>query len=283
MIFVSDDYELDLECRELRHQGTAAHVEPQVFDVLVHLTRNRHRVVGTDELIQTVWKGRCVSNATLTSRINAARRAIGDSGKQQRSIRTVPRRGFRFVGEVREGTSDLGIVGARSQSPAAPGPAADRPQGQEIKFCRTSDGVHLAVATAGKGRALVKTANWLNHLEFDWQSPVWSPLFAELAARYRLIRYDERGTGLSSRDVANFSFEAFVHDLECIVEMLGLDRFALFGVSQGAPASYCAAASRWDGASVAVPRTWPGRRRRSPLFGKVGGMTTRLPVKCSRR
>jgi pimeloyl-ACP methyl ester carboxylesterase len=95
--------------------------------------------------------------------------------------------------------------------------------------------VHLAFSAVGSGPPLVKTANWLNHLEFDWQSPVWSPLFTRLAARYRLIRYDERGTGLSDRDVPDFSFEAFVRDLEAVVDTLRLDRFALFGVSQGAP------------------------------------------------
>jgi pimeloyl-ACP methyl ester carboxylesterase len=109
------------------------------------------------------------------------------------------------------------------------------PLHQNIRFCRTPDGVHLAVATAGSGPPLVKTANWLNHLEFDWQSPVWSPLFTWLAARRRLIRYDERGTGLSDRVVPDFSFDAFVQDLEVVVDGLGLPRFTLLGISQGAP------------------------------------------------
>jgi len=95
--------------------------------------------------------------------------------------------------------------------------------------------VHLAFSETGAGPALVKTANWLNHLEFDWQSPVWSPLFMWLASRRRLIRYDERGTGLSDREAATFSFEAFVGDLEAVIDALRLRRFALFGISQGAP------------------------------------------------
>jgi pimeloyl-ACP methyl ester carboxylesterase len=97
--------------------------------------------------------------------------------------------------------------------------------------------VHLGVATAGNGAPLVKTANWLNHLEFDWQSPVWAPLFQRLSAQCRLIRYDERGMGLSDRDVPDFSFEAFVRDLETVVDALNLDRFALLGISQGASVS----------------------------------------------
>jgi pimeloyl-ACP methyl ester carboxylesterase/DNA-binding winged helix-turn-helix (wHTH) protein len=235
MIFVSGNYELDLQCRELRHHGAVTHVEPQVFDVLAHLIRHRHRVVSKDELIRAVWNGRCVSDATLTSRINAARRAIGDTGKQQRFIRTIPRHGFRFIGVVRDRGSEAESVGSVVASPAGPGLAQDALLKQQIRFCRTSDGVHLALSATGSGAPLVKTANWLNHLEFDWRSPVWSPLFAALAARNRLIRYDERGTGLSDRDAANFSFEAFVEDLETVVDALELDRFALFGISQGAP------------------------------------------------
>jgi pimeloyl-ACP methyl ester carboxylesterase/DNA-binding winged helix-turn-helix (wHTH) protein len=234
MIYVSGDRELDLECRELRNHGSLAHVEPQVFDLLVHLIRHRQRVVSKDELLQAVWNGRCVSEATLTSRVNAARRAIGDTGKEQRVIRTVSRRGFRFIGEVRErigNAQNFGSVGSSIGLPVTP----DAPVKQQIRFCRTSDGVTLAFSAVGSGSPLVKTANWLNHLEFDWQSPVWSPFFTRLAARYRLIRYDERGTGLSDRDVPDFSFEAFVQDLETVVETLSLDRFALFGVSQGAP------------------------------------------------
>jgi predicted ATPase/DNA-binding winged helix-turn-helix (wHTH) protein len=100
--FIFDDCELDLERRELRRGGVLVHVEPQVFDVLVHLVRSRDRVVSKDELLQTVWHGRVVSEDTLTSRISAARRAIGESGARQGRLRTVARRGFRFCGEIEE-------------------------------------------------------------------------------------------------------------------------------------------------------------------------------------
>jgi pimeloyl-ACP methyl ester carboxylesterase/DNA-binding winged helix-turn-helix (wHTH) protein len=236
MIFVFGDCEIDCDRRELRRDGAPIRVEPQVFDVLVQLIRHRNRVVSKDELMQAVWEGRVVSDDTVTSRVGAARRAIGDSGGRQQLIRTLPRRGFRFVGELRESAGDPGNT-ATATPAVAQLPVVDTGMQQQISFCRTSDGVHLAVATVGSGTPLVKTANWLNHLEFDWHSPVWSPLFTRLAARCRLIRYDERGTGLSSRDVPDFSFEAFVHDLETVVDELRLDRFALLGVSQGAPVS----------------------------------------------
>jgi len=100
--FRFSDYVLDVTRREFWRGGEPAALEPQVFDLLVHLICNRDRVVSKDELLESVWAGRIVSDSTLTSRINAARKAVGDSGEAQRLIRTVPRRGFRFIGEVAE-------------------------------------------------------------------------------------------------------------------------------------------------------------------------------------
>jgi TolB-like protein len=95
------DYEIDIERRELRRAKTPVHVEPQVFDLLVYLVQNRDRVVSKQDLIASVWGGRIVSDSTLTSRINAARNAVGDSGEDKRLIRTIARKGLRFVGAVR--------------------------------------------------------------------------------------------------------------------------------------------------------------------------------------
>ncbi len=104
---------------------------------------------------------------------------------------------------------------------------------QEIRFCTTSDGVRIAYATVGQGPPLVKAANWLNHLEFDWRSPVWRHWLEEMSKDHLFVRYDERGTGLSDWDVPDLSFEAWVADLESVVDALGLERFALLGWSQG--------------------------------------------------
>jgi DNA-binding winged helix-turn-helix (wHTH) protein len=94
------DCEINLERRELWRAKRAVHVEPQVFDLLVYLVQNRDRVVSKDDLIASVWGGRIVSESTLTSRINAARTAVGDSGRKQQLIRTIPRKGLRFIGAV---------------------------------------------------------------------------------------------------------------------------------------------------------------------------------------
>jgi class 3 adenylate cyclase/pimeloyl-ACP methyl ester carboxylesterase len=104
---------------------------------------------------------------------------------------------------------------------------------QEIKYCRTAKGVRLAYATVGSGPPLVKTANWLNHLEYDWESPVWRHVLHGLARERTLIRYDARGNGMSDWDVDEISFEAWVRDLETVVEAAGVKRFPLLGISQG--------------------------------------------------
>ena len=100
MTFSFGDYDIDVERRELRRAKTPVHVEPQVFDLLVYLVNNRDRVVSKDDLIASVWGGRIVSDSTLTSRINAVRNAVGDSGEDKQLIRTIARKGFRFVGAV---------------------------------------------------------------------------------------------------------------------------------------------------------------------------------------
>jgi TolB-like protein/Tfp pilus assembly protein PilF len=112
MILSFDDCAVDLERRELWRAKRAVHVEPQVFDLLVYLLRNRDRVVSKDDLITSIWGGRIVSESTLTSRVNAARTAIGDSGREQRLIRTIPRKGLRFVGAVQTQTGDKPSVPA---------------------------------------------------------------------------------------------------------------------------------------------------------------------------
>ena len=104
---------------------------------------------------------------------------------------------------------------------------------QTIHFIKSWDGVRLAVASSGSGPVLVKSANWLSHIEFDWQSPVWRHWLVGLARNRMLVRYDERGNGLSDHDVDDFSFEAMVRDLETVVDELGLERFPILGLSQG--------------------------------------------------
>jgi pimeloyl-ACP methyl ester carboxylesterase/DNA-binding SARP family transcriptional activator len=108
------------------------------------------------------------------------------------------------------------------------------PAMQEVRFCRSRDGTRIAYAVVGDGPPLVKTSHWMSHLEFEWHSPIWRHWVRTFAGEYRLIRYDQRGNGLSQREVADLGIERMVEDLEAVVDACGLDRFPLLGVSQGA-------------------------------------------------
>ena len=121
MSFRFDDFEIDLGRHELRRAGQAVHVEPQVFDLLLYLIRNRDRIVSKDELIEAIWQGRAISEAALSTCISAVRRAIGDSGENQRLVRTVPKRGFRFVGQIDSAPqpTPAGEGAAAAETPAA--------------------------------------------------------------------------------------------------------------------------------------------------------------------
>jgi pimeloyl-ACP methyl ester carboxylesterase/DNA-binding CsgD family transcriptional regulator len=105
---------------------------------------------------------------------------------------------------------------------------------QTIRFVTTDDGVKLAYAVSGSGPPLLKTANWLNHLEFDWASPVWGHWFSLFSSKNSLYRYDIRGSGLSDWTHEKLTFDQQVADLECIADAAGLEKFALLGISQGA-------------------------------------------------
>ncbi len=235
MTFLFGDMVLDSERRELRSGSALIPIEPQVFDILNFLIRNRDRVVSKDDLLTAIWGGRLVSDSAIAARINAARRALGDSGEQQHWIRTIARKGFRFVGDVSED------VGSRSLTSGAKAPDQQAPNGisrdQEITFCRTKDGVDLAIASAGRGMPLVRPCRWFTHVEHEWHNPFRADLYHFLADRFRLIRYDGRCNGLSDWDVADVSFEALQHDLDTVVDALGLRSYALLGISQGSSLS----------------------------------------------
>ena len=223
------DVVLDTDRFLLERAGEPQHVQPQVFDVLSHLVVNRSRVVPKTELLDTVWGDRFVSESTLTSRIKAARRVVGDDGITQHVIKTVHGRGYRWV-------ADVGVLAEPPGVEAPQRPVAEsRRLEQRIRFCRTSDGERLAYATVGQGPPLVRAAHWITHLDYEWASPVWQHWMEGLSRGRTLVRYDERGCGLSDHDPYDVSLESFVKDLETVVDDLELERFPLMGLSQGGP------------------------------------------------
>ncbi|WP_414684924.1 alpha/beta fold hydrolase [Mycobacterium sp.] len=238
-----DGFVLDTHRYELRSGGDVIRVEPQVFDVLTQLISNHDRFVSKEELFDSVWGGRFVGEAALTSRIKAARRALGDDGESQRYIRTVRGRGYQFVGT---------ILADATAAPTPPPLEEPPPPRQHIAFCRASDGVRLAYAVAGEGPPLVRAANWMTHLGYDIESPVWKHWVRDLSLNHKFIRYDERGCGLSDWEATDFTFDDWVADLESVVEALGLDRFPLLGVSQGGAVAVAYAARHPDRVSKLV-------------------------------
>ena len=106
---------------------------------------------------------------------------------------------------------------------------------QQVRFCRSPDGVRLAYASHGTGPPLVVVSCWLSHPQYDWQSPVWRHFLQDLGAITTLVRYDERGFGLSDWNVTDFSLDARLRDLEAVIDELGLDRFAIMGMSGNSP------------------------------------------------
>lgn len=249
-LYEFDDCLVDPGRFELRRGGAVEHVEPQVFDVLVHLIKHRQRVVTKTELLDTVWGDRFVSESALASRLKSARRAVGDDGSAQRVIRTVFGRGYQFVAPVVEHAPVTSGAAPATPDPAAPAvtdavpapPPADRPLQQTIRFCTAADGARIAFATMGQGPVLVKAANWLTHLDHDCETFVWRHWLEGLAHNRTLVRYDERGCGMSDWDVHSFDFDDWVDDLELVVDAAGLDTFPLLGVSQGAAVAVAFAA-----------------------------------------
>lgn len=188
--------------------------------------------------------------------MKAARRAVGDDGSAQRVIRTIHGRGYQFVASIDE-----------RPSPPTLAPALD----QEVRFCVAPDGVRIAFATAGAGPPRVRAAHWLTHIDHDWASPVWRHWLEGLAHHHTLVRYDERGCGLSDWDVERFEFDAWVEDLELVVDTIGLERFPLVGTSQGGAVAIAYAdtdeARRQAALDLEVARV--GFRRNDDVFPQV--------------
>ncbi len=246
---------IDPERGLLIRDGVAVHVEPQVFELLLALAEERGRLVTKDALVERVWRGLNVSDATISARVNAARKAVGDDGRAQATIATVHGRGFRMVAEVSE-------VAAPEIGTAAADPAGR----QTIRFARSTHGARIAFARSGEGPPLVRAGHWLSHLELDWRSSVWRPLIEALGRDHTLYRYDQRGTGLSSRDLDLADLDAFADDLEAVADAAGLDRFPIFAASQSAPVAIRFAARRPErvGALILYGGYAEGRAVRDP-------------------
>ena len=186
-------------------------------------------------------------HATLVRLLRASGRLREAEEQFQRAQRRLEEFNVVRTGALRQAAqvplqADAGVGAADAISPL---PRAERHPGSalhEVQFCRTTDDVRIAYAKVGDGPPLVWAAHWLSHLAFSWESPMWRHWTEEFAKDHCFVHYDERGNGLSDWDSPEFSVDAFVRDLEAVVDTLGLDRFALMGSSKGGPTAMAYAA-----------------------------------------
>src|SRR5262245_1738551 len=217
-------FQLDTRERRLSRGCDVIPLRLKVFDTLRVLVENAGRLVTKQELLDAIWPETTVEENNLNHNVSVLRKALGEKATDQQYIETIPRVGYRFAATVEPAEP-------RAQAAVA---SADKAR-QDIRFCATSDGVRLAYASIGSGPPLVKASNWLTHLDLEWGSPIWRHWWSALSLHHRVLRYDERGNGMSQRDVHDVSFETWVNDLETVVDAAGLDRFPLLGISRGGP------------------------------------------------
>jgi len=217
-------YLLDTEERRLLCENQEIRLRGKLLDTLRVLVENAGRLVRKDDLMRAVWPDSIVEENNLDHCVSQLRKLL----RPAKFIETVPRHGYRFVGEVKSSPAGPTLVKLK---PALE--QADVPE-QKIRFFTTSDGVRIAYAIGGRGPALVRTIDWLTHLDFEWKSPFLRHWLSEIMRHNTLVRCDQRGSGLSDWNVEDFSFERTVKDFEELIEATGLKRFAILGGCQGA-------------------------------------------------
>lgn len=245
MRYAFEDCELDTDAFEFRRAGEAVPLQPQVFEVLAHLVGHSDRLVTKEELLDEIWGDRFVSESALTSRLKAARRAIGDDGQEQRLIRTVHGRGYRFVAPVVEldapsiPVPDESDVASDVDEAAAIAADAATP----IRYTQRDD-LNIAYQVTGTGSLdLVLIAGFVSHLMLDWTERRHAHFLHRLGTFSRLIRFDKRGTGMSDRPGGLPDLETRMGDLIAVMDAARSEQAVLFGYSEGGPMSILYAAT----------------------------------------
>ena len=233
MIYRFNQCTLDTERYQLSLLDDPVSVEPLVFDLLVYLVENRDRVVTRDELLDKLWEGKVVTDSALGARLKDARKAVQDSGSKQEVIKTFHGRGYQFIAEATVETANLPAL----ETPVLPEADIGLADQSPVRFCSSADGVRIAHAEVGKGYPIVAVGSWMSHLEEDWSNPMWSHYIGNLARDFTVIRYDQRGNGMSDWDNVDISFDKMVDDLKAVIDCYDYEKVALFGPSQATSVS----------------------------------------------
>jgi pimeloyl-ACP methyl ester carboxylesterase/DNA-binding winged helix-turn-helix (wHTH) protein len=222
--YAFDLYLLDVDERKLLRGDQEIRLRGKLFDTLRVLVENAGRLLRKDELMLAIWPDSVVEENNLDHCISRLRKLLLPA----KYIETVPRHGYRFTANVQSSREGPGLVAlnAALQEP-------DMPE-QEVRFFTTSDGVRIAYTMGGSGLPLVRCNDWLNHLSFEWKSPFQRHWPSEIMRHNTLVRYDQRGSGLSDWDVKDFSFGRTVRDFAELIDAVGLNKFSIYGGCQGA-------------------------------------------------
>jgi pimeloyl-ACP methyl ester carboxylesterase/DNA-binding winged helix-turn-helix (wHTH) protein len=218
------NYVLDVDERRLLRDNEEIRLRGKLFDTLRVLVENAGKLVRKDAFMDSVWPDSIVEDNNLDYCISQLRKRL----HPEKYIETVPRHGYRFVAEVTTAKAHSSLTHLEPTVP--PSDAPD----QHVEFFTTSDGVSIAYSVGGRGPVLVRTIHWLNHLDFEWKTPLRRQWLSEVMRHHTLVRYDQRGSGLSDWNVGDFSFERTVQDFEELVDAAGLERFSILGGCQGA-------------------------------------------------
>lgn len=223
MIYTFGDYRIDSDLFQISRGNGTVPVEPQVLELLIHLIENRDHVVTRDELLEKIWKGRVVSDTTLSSRIKTARKIIGDDGTRQDLIKTIHGRGFRFVGDVEVHAPCRS--NHENEFSAIPRPATH--------YAKSGD-IHVAYHLFGNGPVnLVLTPGFVSHIDNYWDQPDFNRQLRQIGNAARVAMFDKRGTGLSDKVDALPGMDERMDDVRAVMDAVGFDSAFLMGISEG--------------------------------------------------
>ena len=209
-----------------------ANLSPKATDVLACLINSKGAVVSRGEILQQVWQNLHVSPDLVREYIFEIRKALGDSASEPNYIETVGRRGFRLVGPISFHSQGRASISPDGEKQVTLSRQPD--QMPVVKFCRSKDGTSIAHAVSGGGYPLLFAGSWMTHLDMDWDSPAYGDYIKHLSRRFQVIRYDQRGNGLSQWSDVDISFERMIDDMEVVIETYGYEKVAILGMSQGA-------------------------------------------------
>lgn len=223
---------LSLEDGSLSSDDDFSRLSPKASDVLACLINSAGTVLSRNEILSKVWRGLHVSPDLVRENIFEIRKALGDDASEPKYIETVGRRGFRLIGPVSVQTQIRASENAVNEQVTKSSDWLGLMS--PVKFCTSKDGVSIAHTVSGEGYPLVIAGSWMSHLDMDWENPVYGGYLRHLSRRFQVIRYDQRGNGLSQWADVDITFERMVDDMEVIIEAYGHKEVSILGMSQGA-------------------------------------------------